>query len=38
MRTFDRREALGLAALLGTSLLTLSGCESGEPTAADSSA
>ena len=38
MRTFDRREALGLAALLGTSLLTLSGCESGEPTAADASA
>ncbi|OUO48126.1 peptidyl-prolyl cis-trans isomerase [Olsenella sp. An285] len=36
MRTFDRREALGLAALLGTSLFSLSGCESGEP-AADAS-
>ena len=33
MRTFDRREALGLAALLGTSLFSLSGCESGEPAA-----
>lgn len=29
MRTFDRREALGLAALLGTSLFTLSGCDAG---------
>ena len=38
MRTFDRREALGLAALLGTSLLTLSGCESGETVADDASA
>ena len=38
MRTFDRREALGLAALLGTSLLTLSGCETGESAADDASA
>lgn len=39
MRTFDRRGALGLAALLGTSLFTLGGCDAGaEDAAADGDA
>ena len=36
MTNIDRREALGLAALLGTSLLTLSGCDNGSDDATSS--
>ncbi len=35
MTNIDRREALGLAALLGTSLLTLSGCDDSADDASD---